>query len=106
MKSRESRALIPGKSCFHAARMISILRELTDESVDLEVDENALWIRSGQSEFRLSVEEPDEFPPVSSHSWMTISFAVPASAMREIIRRTIFATDVESTRYALGRSSC
>lgn len=90
-----------GEILLPAARMISILRELTDESVDLELDENALWIRSGQSEFRLSAEEPDEFPPVSS--FLDDNFyAVPASAMREIIRRTIFATDVESTRYALG----
>ncbi len=90
-----------GEILLPAARVISILRELTEDSVDLELDENGLWIRSGQSEFRLSAEEPDEFPPVSS--FLNDNFyAIPASAMREVIRRTIFATDVESTRYALG----
>ncbi len=29
-------------------------------------------------------------------------FELPARAFRELVRRTVFATDTESTRYALG----
>ncbi len=82
-------------------RIIAILRELTDESVDLEVTEKALWVRSGHSEFKLSAEDPAEFPPVQEFD--AISYhVVPAASLKEMIRRTVFATDVESTRYALG----
>lgn len=82
-------------------RLMSILRELTDDSIDLEVTEKALWIRSGHSEFKLSSEDPAEFPPVQEFD-ATSYYVVPAASLKEMIRRTVFATDVESTRYALG----
>src|SRR5262245_20336286 len=40
------------------ARVNSILRELRDDSVSLELLPDAVWIRSGHSEFRLPVENP------------------------------------------------
>lgn len=82
-------------------RLIAILRELTDDGVDLEVTEKALWVRSGHSEFKLSAEDPAEFPPVQAFD-ATIYHVVPAASFKEMIKRTVFATDVESTRYALG----
>lgn len=82
-------------------RLIAILRELTDDGVDLEVTEKALWIRSGHSEFRLSSEDPAEFPPVQPFD-ATSYHVVPASSFKEMIKRTVFATELESTRYALG----
>ena len=82
-------------------RLIAILRELTDDGVDLEVTEKALWVKSGHSEFKLSAEDPAEFPPVQAFD-ATSYHVVSAAAFKEMIRRTVFATDVESTRYALG----
>ena len=90
-----------GETLLPAARVTTILRELQDETVDLEIDENAVWIRCGHSEFRLSAEDPAEFPPVAEFN-ETGYFVVTGGVLREAIRRTIFATDVESTRYALG----
>lgn len=82
-------------------RSIAILRELTDDGIDFEVTESALWIRSGHSEFKLTPDAPDEFPPVQAFD-ATSYHVVPAASFREMIKRTVFATDVESTRYALG----
>lgn len=82
-------------------RLIAILRELTDDGVDLEVTEKALWVRSGHSEFKLSAEDPAEFPPVQAFD-ATSYHVVPSASFKEMIKRTVFATDVESTRYALG----
>lgn len=82
-------------------RLIAILRELTDDGVDLEVTEKALWVRSRHSEFKLSAEDPAEFPPVQAFD-ATSYHVVPAASFKEMIKRTVFATDTESTRYALG----
>ena len=82
-------------------RLIAILRELTDDGLDLEVTEKALWIRSPNSEFKLSAEDPAEFPPVQAFD-ATSYHVVPAASFKEMIKRTVFATDTESTRYALG----
>lgn len=90
-----------GEVLLPTSRVISILRELTGDTVDLEVTEEAVWIRAGHSEFKLAAGDPAEFPPVAGFEEDRY-FVVPAQSLRELIRRTIFATDVESTRYALG----
>jgi DNA polymerase III subunit beta len=92
---------IPGETLLPTARMISILRELSDSSVDLELTDGGVQIRSGQSDFHLATEDPAEFPPIAefeAENYLTIS----GNLLREAIRRTVFATDTESTRYALG----
>tara|TARA_B100000029_G_scaffold459450_1_gene489556 strand:+ start:1251 stop:2363 length:1113 start_codon:yes stop_codon:yes gene_type:complete len=83
------------------SRVTSILRELTDENVNLEVSESSVTVRTSGSEFHLASEDPDEFPDVAAFEgdqYLTI----PGAALREGIVRTAFATDQESTRYALG----
>lgn len=93
-KSRGS-ALLP------TARVMQILRELSDELVKIEVSSDAVWIRCGFSEFRLSAEDPADYPPVADFEDEDY-FILPKNEFRQAIRRTIFATDAESTRYALG----
>ncbi len=90
-----------GETLLPTNRVISILRELTDEHVDFEISEDRVKIRSGHSQFQLSAEDPAEFPPVAEFN-ETSFYKIPGHVFREAIRRTIFATDVESTRYALG----
>lgn len=90
-----------GEVLLPTQRVVSILRELNDEHITLEATEQALTIKSGQSEFSLSTESPEEFPPVAAFEDQEY-FTVSASALRQMIKRTIFATDTESTRYALG----
>jgi DNA polymerase-3 subunit beta len=90
-----------GEALLATNRVASIVRELQDDSVDIEATGDAVWIRAGHSEFRLAAEDPSEFPPVPSFDEKRY-YMISASGFREAIRRTIFATDVESTRYALG----
>ncbi|GAB4139608.1 MAG: DNA polymerase III subunit beta [Planctomycetaceae bacterium] len=91
----------PGETLLPTNRMISILRELTDNSVALELSERGVQVRSGQSEFELAAEDSAEFPPVAEFDADTY-VSVTGNLLREAIRRTVFATDTESTRYALG----
>ena len=102
----------PGSTLLPSQRTQQILRELNDDAVHLELapapgatgdegENDAVWIRAGHSEFRLSPEDPAEFPPVADfeqESYHTLSEGV----LKGAIRRTLFATDTESTRYALG----
>jgi DNA polymerase-3 subunit beta len=82
-------------------RIIAILREVQEDVVVLEVTDDALWVRTGRSEFRLSIEDPAEFPDVAAFDDDSY-LIVPGRQLRQTIQRTLFATDVESTRYALG----
>jgi DNA polymerase-3 subunit beta len=78
-----------------------ILRESSDEKLHLETDGRGTVVRGQRSEFRLPAENPEEFPVVSAFEENTYH-ELPARFFRELIRRTVFATDSESSRYALG----
>ena len=90
-----------GEVLLPTSRMSSILRELTDETIGIEVTETSIQVRTTGSEFTLSSEDPDEFPDVATFEGEQF-LAIPGAALREGIVRTKFATDQESTRYALG----
>lgn len=91
-----------GECLLPTARIMSILNELTnDGEVTFEVDNQDIWIRGASSEFRLLTEDPKDFPPVGTFTDEAY-FKMKASDLRRLIRRTIFACDSESTRYALG----
>jgi DNA polymerase III subunit beta len=91
----------PGSVVLPISRFGSILRESSDDKLVVENDGRQTVVRGERSQFQLPSENPDEFPSV-------VSFAeekyheLPARFFREIVRRTAFATDNESSRYALG----
>ncbi|MGA2033451.1 MAG: DNA polymerase III subunit beta [Thermoguttaceae bacterium] len=91
----------PGQIVLPISRFLSILRESADEKLSLESDGQRTLIRGQRSEFQLPSENPDEFPVVIGFEEQKYH-ELPARFFREIVRRTVFATDNESTRYALG----
>lgn len=78
-----------------------LLRESTDDKLRLETDGNKIVIRGVRSEFNLSAQNPDEFPEVPEFAEEKYH-QLSARLMKELVRRTLFATDTESSRYALG----
>jgi DNA polymerase-3 subunit beta len=91
----------PGTVVLPIGRFGMILRESTDEKLRLESDSQGTLVRGERSEFNLASENPEEFPVVASFNEAKYH-DIPARLLKEMIRRTIFATDNESTRYALG----
>ncbi|MCA9230621.1 MAG: DNA polymerase III subunit beta [Planctomycetales bacterium] len=92
---------VPGVVILSVSRFGSILRESTDETLHLESDGQGITVRGERSQFRLSAENPADFPRVTGFEAKSFC-EVPARLLRELIRRTAFATDNESSRYALG----
>ena len=91
----------PGSVVLPIARFSSILRESTDDKLSLDSEGSKTRVRGERSEFNLPSENPDEFPSVAVFEESKYH-EVPARFFRELIRRTVFATDNESSRYALG----
>jgi DNA polymerase-3 subunit beta len=90
-----------GSAVLPVSRVGSILRESSDEKLLVQVEEQGLRIKGSRSEFKLPVGNPDEFPTVALFEEEKYH-KIPARLMKELIRRTLFATDTESSRYALG----
>jgi DNA polymerase-3 subunit beta len=91
----------PGSVVLPISRFLSILRESTDEVMTMNSDGRKIQICGQRCEFHLPSENPDEFPLVNQFDEARYQ-ELPARFFREIVRRTVFATDNESTRYALG----
>lgn len=92
---------VPGSAILPLGRFGSILRESSDETLRIESDGQATLVRGERSEFKLPSENPQEFPSVAEFNESSYH-EMAARTLRELIRRTIFATDNESSRYALG----
>jgi len=92
---------VPGMVLLPIARFGSILRESSDEKLALESDGGKIQVRGERSEFQLPSENPDEYPAVVAFTQEKYH-ELPARFFRETVRRTAFATDNESSRYALG----
>ena len=91
----------PGSVVLPRDRFGKILAESSDEKLDLESDGRKVLVRGQRSEFQLPSENPDEFPSVLAFEEQKYH-EMPARFFREVIRRTVYATDNESSRYALG----
>jgi DNA polymerase III subunit beta len=91
----------PGSVVLPRDRFGKILAESSDENLSLESDGGKVLVRGQRSEFNLPSENPDEFPTVLAFEEEKYH-EMPARFLRETIRRTKYATDNESSRYALG----
>lgn len=90
-----------GKLLLPAKRVSEILKEMRDERVNVVTDKNTIRLRGDFSEFKLPIADPAEFPsnPIFVPERC---IEVSGSMLRTMIRRTVFATDPDSGRYALG----
>lgn len=84
-----------------ARRTAEILREMTSDNVTLRIEKDAVLVCNDLSEFRLPTADPAEYPAVPTFKSNDV-FAVRGQAFRQMIQRTIFATDSSTSRYALG----
>ena len=91
----------PGSVILPVDRLGALLKESREEQFTLESSENLTLVTAGRNVFKFPTENPDEFPPISDFDEPNY-LSIPARFLKEAIRRTIYATDSESGRYALG----
>lgn len=91
----------PGSVILPVQRFGSLLRESSDEKMHIETSDKGTIVKGAHSKFKLSAENPDEFPDVASFDEEAY-LEVESKIFKKLIKRTLFATDTESSRYALG----
>ncbi len=91
-----------GSVLLPSGRLMAIVRESPPGTTfEIESDGNATVVKAARSQFRLPAEDPVEFPSVVTFP-ADACFELSTPLVRELVRRTVFATDNESSRYALG----
>lgn len=90
-------ALVP------AGRLRSILSEVTGSEITLSIEAEKLHIDAGFASFTLPTQDVAEFPAFAGDRIGTpFEITLKGAALSRAIRRTIWATDPESSRYALA----
>ena len=90
-----------GSALLPIARVGSMLRESTDETITITAHDNIVLLEGSRSKFRIPSSNPDEFPAVESFDDSEY-YETGCVAIGTALQRTVFACDTESSRYALG----
>ena len=92
---------VTGAAILPVSRFGAILRESSDTTITIETTDSGTIVKGNRSKFKLPCENPDDFPnvePFDSDRYSEVS----QGGLKALIQRTLFATDQESSRYALG----
>jgi len=88
------------KIVVHGRKFLEILREMESEDIELDIQDNTMVLKQKQTEFVLSLQDPEEFPEVREiHG--SEEFSVPGAAFLEMMDKVDFAISSDETRYVL-----
>src|SRR4051794_40138739 len=90
----------PGEAILPAAKLIAILREARDTQLTIEADDQTCRITGNSLEFEMPSQDPAEFPDFPTFNEEKYH-EITAGSLREMIRRTVFATADETARYSM-----
>ncbi|MFO7871642.1 MAG: DNA polymerase III subunit beta [Kiritimatiellia bacterium] len=91
-----------GASTIPAKRLTSIIRELPDQPVEIDIDEkNTASINCKSSFFKILGLPEDEFPPASKPDGK-YCYKLEQGIFKEMLRKTVYAASTDETRYVLN----
>lgn len=89
-----------GDMLLPASRVSQILREATSDDIEIETKGDSIRIFAGGAKYEIGAEDPETFPVPVIEKGETCT--MDARVLLEGIKRTVFAIDVASTRFAMG----
>lgn len=100
--SVEAKVKKPGASTVPVKRLFGIVRELSNNEVDLDVDEkNTCAVRSGPSFYRINGLSADEFPPLPKFK-EDKKVTLNQETLKAMMKKTSFAISNDESRYVLN----
>ena len=92
----------PGSSTLPVRRFTSIIRELPDASIQLEIDDkNIAKIECAASYFKINGLSEEEFPPMPKPEGM-YTYHLDQNVFKEMLRKTVYAASADETRFVLN----
>lgn len=90
-----------GVALVSAETLSRIIRESSDEVLDLELSGTVLHIRGEGSHFQIVASATEDFPPVPAFEGKP-DFQIPGNVLQRMVEWTSHACAKESTRYAIN----
>lgn len=92
----------PGGGTLPARRFSSIVKELPDKPIEIDIDEKSTGtIKCNSSFFKVVGLGSDEFPPMPKTDGK-YTYHIDQGAFREMLRKTSYAASTDETRYVLN----
>ena len=92
----------PGASTVPARRIASIVRELPDSAIEVQIDDkNVASVTCGSSFFKVIGLSEDEFPPLPKTEGKQ-TYTLDQGIFREMLRKSAYAASTDETRYVLN----
>jgi DNA polymerase-3 subunit beta len=101
----ETTCEVPGVGLLPKGHVESILRVTEGETLVFRSEGNKLSIRSAAGKWNVATEDPATFPDVPEFG-CDIYHTLSGADYKRLVKRTIYAVDPDSTRYALGGMLC
>ncbi len=94
--------LSEGQTTLPVRRLSSIIRELSDSVIELDIDDHdAAVVTCGSSYFKIIGISSDEFPAVPVGGG-DCTYRLDQGVFREMLRKTAYAASTDETRYVLN----
>lgn len=100
MSVPDAKAQEDGVVVASAQRVVAVLREVPDKEATVVGHDGRLEVDTAGCHFRVNGDDPAEFPVLPKFP-ASGAFQVPCGILREMVRRTVFATAKEAGRFAL-----
>jgi DNA polymerase-3 subunit beta len=102
MEITEADSQEKGAVCIPARKLYDIVRELSEEEVEVQGGEN-FWVsvKAGKAIFNLPGVDPKEFPAFPSIDG-TAHFTMQSSVLLDMIEKSVFAASSEESRFNLN----
>lgn len=102
MEITKAEKIEKGTLCVSARKLYDIVRELSDDQVEIQREEN-FWItiKAGKTVFNLPGVNPKDFPTFPSIDG-TAYFNIEAAVLLDMIGKTVFASSSEESRFNLN----
>jgi len=91
-----------GQAVVPADKLLQIVRASEDATLSIESQKGAVLIRGSDAHFKVFGHDAKDFPSTPEASGAAAGCEIPAGSLRRMITRTLFATAVENSRYAIN----
>ncbi|MCA9286523.1 MAG: DNA polymerase III subunit beta [Phycisphaerales bacterium] len=91
-----------GDALVPADKLVQIVRASEDATLTLHAQKQALHIKGADSHFKVLGFDPKEYPPIKDFPESKADCIVNAAQFRRLVTRSLFATAVENSRYAIN----
>lgn len=96
----EANVVEPGKVVVPSNIITRVVRDLPEGDVEFSVEKNSIRITGGEYKVRINGHPAEDFPTFA-HADANKSFSVDVNRLKDVIKKTIFATTQEKARFEL-----